>query len=140
MINVYLDPFSYVYLDNALFKKDTRYNRDDVLLPWHYLKNYCFERNINLNTIDFWNRNKATAEDIYVSFEHKNFLKKLYWRFKNKRYPTINLDKFKKKILFQFEPPISMPEVYTNIDNLFKIYDKLFFVCKLNNPKVRYFH
>jgi len=140
MINAYIDPPSYVYLGNGLFKEDKKYDRDDVLSNWRYLKNYCLEKNINLNTIDFWDKDKATAEDIYISFEHKNFLRKVHWRFKNKRYPAIKLDKFKKRILFQFEPPITMPEVYMNIDNLLKIYDKVFFTCKLNNPKIHYFH
>jgi len=135
MINVYIDPHSYIYLDNKLFEKG---GRDDLLSGWRYLKDYCHKHDINLNTIDLWN--KTTNEDFYVSFEHKSLIRKLYWKFKNKKYPIIKLNKFKKRILFQFEPPINMPEVYINADNLFKIYDKVFFSCKLNNPKIHYFH
>ena len=161
MVNVYIDPYSYVYLDNAFFKENGEHDRDNALSFWRYLKNYCLEKNINLNTIDFWNKDKSTAEDVYVSFEHKNFLKRLYWRFKNKKYPRIELNKFKKRILFQFELPIVVPEVYASVNNLFKVYDKIFFACKLNpirdykdrkkkqseqisngvnNQKVHYFH
>jgi len=140
MINVYIDPNSYVYLSNVLFKEDTIYNIDDCLSKYCYLKKYCLERNINLNTIDFWNKNKASDTDIYVSQNHKNFIRKVYWRFKNRRYPIIKLNKFKKRILFQVEPPMVMPEIYSNLDSLFKIYDEAFFLCKVNNPKCRLFH
>ncbi len=140
MINVYLDPSSHVFLNNQLFKKDMIYNRDDLFLSARYLKEYCLKKNINLNTIDFWDENKATGEDIYVSSEHKIFIRKAYWKFKNKNYPIVKLDKFKKRILFQFEAPVIMAEVYLNIKSLFKIYDKVFFSCKIDNPKSRYFH
>ena len=140
MINVYIDPPSRVYLGNALFKEDKKYDRDDILSIWRYLKNYCLGENINLNTIDFWNEDRATAEDIYISFEHKGFLRKVHWRFKDKRYPAIKLNNFKKRILFQFEPPLVMPEVYKNINKLLKIYDKIFLAGKINNHKINYFH
>ncbi len=140
MINVYLDPSSHVYLNNGLFKKDTIYNKDDWLSSARYLREYCLKKNINLNTIDFWDENKATGEDIYVSNEHKIFIRKAYWKFKNKNYPIVKLDKFKKRILFQFEAPVIMAEVYLNIKSLFKTYDKVFFSCKMDNPKSRYFH
>lgn len=140
MINVYIDPSSHVYLSNILFREDTIYNRDDCLSGYCYLKKYCRKRNINLNTIDFWDKNKATDTDIYVSHDYKNFIRKVYWRFKNKHYPIIKLDKFKKRILFQGEPPMVMPEVFPNFDSLFKIYDKVFFTFKVDNPKCRHFY
>jgi len=140
MTNVYIDPYSYVHLANILFKEDTIYNRNDRFAGWRYLKKYCFERNMSLNTIDFWKENKATKEDIYVSFDHKDFIRKLYWRFKNKNYPIVKLNKFKKRILFQYEPPLIMPEVYTNINGLLKIYDKIYFSCEIDNQKCYCFH
>lgn len=140
MINVYIDPPSYLYLGNELFKAKPRYDRDNILSFWLYLRDYCLERGLNLNTIDFWKEDKPVPKDIYVSFEHKNWLRKLRWHFLDQRYPTLKLDKFKKKILFQFEPPMVMPEVYLNLDNLVKIYDKIFFACKIDNPKIQYFH
>ena len=141
MINVYIDPNSYIYLENALFGGGNVQNRDDSLSLWSYLKKYCFERNILLRTIDAWNENNTNGKDIYVSFEHKNFLKRLYWHVKNKNYPVkLNLSVFKKRILFQFESPFIMPEVYENIDNICVLYDEVFFSCKVKNTKVRYMH
>lgn len=49
-------------------------------------------------------------------------------------------NEFERRILFQFEPPVIMPQVYENIDDLVKIYDKLFFSCKVNNHKCHYFN
>lgn len=131
MINVYLDPSSYVYLSNVIFDENTKYNKDNCLLPWRYLKTYCFERGINVNTIDLWDEDKATDTDVYFSHDHKSFARKLYWRLiKNKKYPIIDLNKFKKKILFQFEPPIVMPDVYAKIDKVIEAYDKAYFYDK----------
>ena len=140
MINVYIDPSSPVYLNNGLFGENTKYDRDNVLSGWRFLKKYSEERGIILNTIDFWDPSKATENDIYVSFDHKRFIRKLYWKVRNKQYPIIKLDKFKKKILFHFEPPIVMPEIYCGIRNLPEIYDKVFFTWKVNNPKINYFY
>ena len=140
MINVYIEPYSPVYLNNGLFEKDKKYDRDNALSGWRYLKKYCLEKNINLNTIDFWNENNKTQNDIYVSFEHKNLLRKIYWRFKDKNYPILKLSHFKKRILFNNEPPTVLPEVYKNIDNLFKIYDEVYFACKVDDSRCRYFH
>ena len=47
---------------------------------------------------------------------------------------------FKKRILFNSEPPTVLPEVYKNIDNLFKIYDEIYFSCKTDDPRCHYFH
>ena len=142
MINVYIDPFSNVFLNNGLFY-DKAQDRDDCLSAWRYLKDYCLERNINLNTIDFWNEEKATDEDVYVSLNHKKriIITKIYSQLTNKIYVKIpKLDKFKNKILFQAEPPVVTPHAYKNIDRLFKIYDEVFFSCILNNSKCRYYN
>jgi len=71
MINVRIDPFSDVYLSNKLFSYDKTLNRDDCLSVWRYLKNYCSERNINLNTIDLWNEKEDNYEDVFISLNHK---------------------------------------------------------------------
>lgn len=150
MINVYVDPFSSAYLHNKLFSHDKKLNRGDYLSVWSFLREYCLERNINLNTIDFWDENKATDEDIYVSLEHKPyvflspkeriFFGKIYSILLNKNYRIPKIEKFKKKILFQHEPPVVSPHVYKNIDRVLKIYDKVFFSCIIDNPKCHYFH
>jgi hypothetical protein len=127
MINVYIDPFGEVYLSNKLFSYDKIFNRGFSI--WRYLKNYCLERDINLNTIDLWNEKDTGHENIYVAFNHKKSLAP-----KNKN------NKFKKKNLFHFEPPVVTPSIYKNINNLFKIYDEIFLSCRLNNSKCGYFN
>jgi len=140
MTNVYIDPFSSAYLSDALFEKNTSQDKDDRLLVWRYLKDYCFKKNILLHTIDFWSEAKATDTDIYVSIDHKNFLRKLYWKLrKNRKYPIVRLRNFKKKILFHAEPPTVTPEVYLNIHGLFHMYDQIYVTCKTDDPRCRYF-
>ncbi len=135
MTNVYLDPFSYGCLSDAMFQKDPN-DKDDRLFVWRYLQDYCLERNIRVHTIDFWNKEKATPEDIYVSFDHKSFSRKLYWRLgKRRKHPSINLALFKKRILFQGEPPTVHPEVYQNLNRLFGIYDAVYLTIKADKPR-----
>jgi hypothetical protein len=129
MINLYIDPFSEVYLGNKIFGYDKLLNRDDCLSPYRYLKNYCLERDININTVDLWNEKDNGHENIIVSFNHKKSL-----ALKNKN------NKFFKKILYHFEPPVVTPSVYKNINDLFKIYDEIFFSCILDNSKCGYFN
>lgn len=139
MINVYLDPMSPMFLSNDQFSIDQKLDRDNILLRWWYLKNYCKERRVNLNTIDLWDKNKATKEDVYVSFDYKPLHRKLYWRIKNKRYPIVNLGNFKKRILFQFESPTITPWFFKDIDYLVRVYDMVFSWCKFPHPKCEHF-
>lgn len=127
MISVYIDPFSDVFLSNKLFSYDKALNRDDGLSVWRYLKKYCFEKNININTIDLWNEKDDNCEDVFVSLNHK-------------KNSVLKNNKFKKRILFQFEPPVVMLDVYKNINHLSEIYDEIFLSCTLNNSKCGYFN
>ena len=140
MLNVYIDPNSYFHLNNELFRKDSKYNLNDCLAGARFLRNYCRERGINLNTIDLWNPAKADPADIYVSFDHKFLLRKFYWKLKNKNYQIINPKRFKKKILFHFEPPVVMPEIRYLVKKTLKIYDKVFFTWETGIPEIRHFH
>jgi hypothetical protein len=141
MPNVYLDPNSYVHLENVLFEKSGRFNTNNCREPFIFLKEYCGQRGINLQTIDLWNQSEATNDDIYISFDHKKFIRRFYWKIRDKRYPIIiRLDKFKKRVLFHFEPPIVMPEIYFDIKKLTKIYDEIFFTWKTGIPKINYFY
>lgn len=139
MINVYIDPTSYLHLNNVFFGEDSKYNINNARGPHIFLKKYCAERGINLNTIDLWNPATANATDIYVSFDHKFILRKFYWKLKNKNYPIVNPKRFKKKILFHFEPPVVIPEIRYMYQKIKKIYDKVFFTWKTGIPEFRYF-
>lgn len=140
MKNVYLDPNSYVHLANLLFEKSDRYNTNNCREPYIFLQEYCGERNIHLQTIDFWRQETANDSDIYVSFDHKFFLRKWYWKKKNPHYPLVNLANFQKKILFQFEPPVVMPEIRYLTSPVTRLYDTAFFTWKVAHAKANYFH
>jgi hypothetical protein len=127
MINVFIDPFSNVYLSNKLFSYDKAFNRDDCLSVWRYLKKYCFEKNINLNTIDLRNTEDDNCEDVFVSLNHK-------------KNSALKNNRFKKIIVFQFEPLVVMLDVYKNINHLSKIYDEIFLSCTSSNYKCGYFN
>lgn len=140
MTNVYIDPLSPEYLADKLFVRDEINDKDQRLFVWPYLKDYCLENSILLQTIDLRTHKNATPQDVYVSLDHKGFLKKLYWRArKNKNYPVNNLESFKKRVLFQIEPPTVMPEVYQDIERLSRIYNQMYFTCKINKPYCRYY-
>jgi len=131
MLNVYFDPGSHRSLNNKIFEEDAKYHGDDFYSVFRYLKKYCLENGINLNTIDFWTEDKRTEKDIYFCIDHKSFFRRLYWHFrKNQKYPVFGLNKFSKKILFQWEPPIIMPDVYARINKVIKEYDKVYFYNK----------
>jgi len=141
MINVYIDPLSFIYLRNNLFGEDEKYKKDNTLSSWFFLKKYCGERGLILKTIDFWDSSKTDESDIYVSIDHKRFARRIYWKMRNKRYPiNVDLTKFKKRILFHFEPPIVMPEISYGLKKLTKIYDKIFFTWKTGVPGINYFY
>jgi len=140
MINVYIDPASYVHLNNIFFSDDSKYNLNNCRRPFIFLKEYCRERGINLNTIDLWNPVAANPKDIYVSFDHKFLFRKIYWKLRNGNYPIINPSRFKKKILFHFEPPVVIPEIRYLTEKILKIYDKIFFTWETGIPEIHHFH
>ena len=84
MLNVYIDPLSPEHLSDKLLVRDEANDSDDRLFVWRYLKDYCLEKNIRLHTIDLRTQKNATPQDVYVSLDHKGFLKKLYWKKRNK--------------------------------------------------------
>ena len=71
-----------------------------VFLFGGILKIIVTEGDINLNTIDFWNKRETTKKDIYAVFSHKkrNIVRKVYSLFKNRSYQNSKIDNFKKKI------------------------------------------
>lgn len=140
MLKVYIDPASYVDLANILFSKNNTYNVNNSYEPFIFLKKYCKDKGINLNTIDVWNPASSSGQDIYVAFEHKFILRKLYWKFRNKNYPIVDIKKFKKRVLFQFEPPVVVPEIRFLIKKMVKIYDKVFFTWQTGVPGISHFH
>lgn len=129
MINLYFDPGSYRYLDNKIFEDNAKYHGDDFFLVFRYLKERCEKEGININTIDLWKKDQAKNSDVYFCIDHKSFLRRVYWHFrKNRKYPIFGLNKFSKKILFQWEPPIIMPDVYSKINKVIKQYNKAHFI------------
>jgi len=140
MLNVYIDPASYVDVANVLFSKNNKYNVNNSYGPFIFLKKYCEDKGIHLNTIDLWNPAEATKQDIYVAFEHKFILRKLYWKFRNKNYPIVDMKKFKKRILFQFEPPVVVPEIRFLIKKTVKMYDNVFFTWETGVSGITHFH
>jgi len=140
MLKVYIDPASYVDLANILFSKNNKYNVNNSYGPFIFLKKYCEGKDINLNTIDLWDPVSSSGQDIYVAFEHKFILRKLYWKFKNKNYPMVDVKKFKKRVLFQFEPPVVVPEIRFLIKKTVKIYDSVFFTWETGVSSIKHFH
>jgi alpha(1,3/1,4) fucosyltransferase len=139
MINVYIDPSSYVNLGNALFQKGKEYNANNSREWVIFLKEYCAKNGIRVQTIDMWSSEVAKPTDVYVSFDHKILARKLYWKLRDKQYPIVDPEKFAKRILFQFEPPVVIPEIRYVIKKIPRLYDNIFFTWKTGNPNIRHF-
>ncbi len=140
MVKVYIDPGSYVDLENILFSKNNKYNVNNSYGPFIFLKKYCEDKGVSLDTIDLWDPAESSDQDIYVAFEHKFILRKLYWKFRNKKYPIVDIKKFKKRILFQFEPPVVVPEIRFLIKKTTKTYDNVFFTWETGFSNIKHFH
>ena len=144
MLKVYIDPFSKDYLSNNLFTTDNiPANRDDCVSMWRYLKKYCLEHEIHVTTIDFWNEDQCSEDDIYVAFNHKEKGSKTYRLFsifRNNQFPKQNIESFTNKILYQFEAPASMPHVSQNIEDMLKYYTLVFLAYKIENEDCYYFN
>lgn len=70
MIRVWIYPFSHAFLSNKLFGYELPLNRDDCLSPFRYLRKYCLEKGIELDTIDLWKRD-SSCENVYVAFNYR---------------------------------------------------------------------
>jgi len=139
MPNVYVDPTSPAHLNNVLFEKSERYNQNNCREPFQFLKERGIQHNLHFQTIDFWAPEKAESTDIYLSFDHKILARKLYWRMRSKKYPIVDMKKFAKRVLFQFEPPLVIPEIRYVTSKMPQFYDSVFFTWKTGNPNIRLF-
>ena len=139
MPNIYVDPTSPLHLNNVLFEKSDAYNKNNCREPFQFLKEQGIQHDLHFQTIDFWTPEKSKSTDIYVSFDHKFFLRRLYWKVKHKWYPTVDTSKFAKRILFQFEPPVVMPEIRLYTNKVSDLYERAFFTWKTDNPKIKLF-
>jgi len=80
-INLFIDPFSHHYNQDALFDpQNAKLNRDDILGPYIYLREWLTQRGIAVHTADYFFRNKISDEkNLYVSlgiWEHYRELAK----------------------------------------------------------------
>lgn len=109
-------------------------------------------RGIELKTIDQWDGNPPGQDEALVVWNHPDdyrWMRFLYWiKFKltgRNRFPVSrrNLKKalklFRRKVLFQWEPPIVMPYPYKHINRLTKLYDRVFATVHLGREDVGYF-
>src|SRR3989344_2952278 len=69
MMHAYIDPHSYIYLNDGLFHEEIGRKDDYVLAFWHFLKRYCLERGILLQTIDRWDEKESNSQDVYVDIK-----------------------------------------------------------------------
>jgi len=144
--HVYLIPPCASQLNNNLFNKKA----DGSQIIWSFVKDYCGQSGIVLNTIDYWkpdNRNN----DIVVVIDHPNqdsahriiyFIRmilfgKSFFRIKYYRLNQL-LNKFSKKILFHFEPAVVTPSVYKDLPKLKQLYDQIYLTSQING--FNYFH
>jgi len=71
-VRVFLDPFSHHFQGNALFDLRSRFNRDNALIPWFYLKGRLADLGVSIDTGDYLTRARHGAlgrdANVYVSY------------------------------------------------------------------------
>jgi hypothetical protein len=68
-VRVFVDPFSYHFLGNALFDTQSKWNRDGSLRPWILLRQRLKEHGMRLDTADYLEEKSSSAElHVYTSF------------------------------------------------------------------------
>lgn len=79
-VNLFIDPFSHHFNQDALFDANSKLNRDGSLGPYIYLREWLTERRIAVHTADYLFRNEMPdARNLYVSlgiWEHYRGLAK----------------------------------------------------------------
>jgi len=68
-LRIFLDPFSTHFYGNGLFDPQSKYNRDNALRPWFYLRERLAGLGLPLDTADYLVSGAARAKtNVYVSF------------------------------------------------------------------------
>ncbi len=134
MTYVAVYPTDRYYLQDKLFSKNIKLNRDDSLKPWIELRKYLQKKDVKIETIDVCLKNKHNPDVAIIINYPPNTLKRKIWeKFKGIQH---TLAKVPKKILIQFEGPTTAPYVYLNIEEIAKQYNKVYVTYKLKGPNI----
>jgi hypothetical protein len=128
-IAVYIDPPSYHFLGDQLFNVDhPRYNRDQSLAPYAYLRNYLHARGVEVHTADRLpkegsgqggaGRAEGASRErkaIYISLGYPRSYRGLA------RRRDIIMSAF-----FTIEPPVSEPKIYRSLRRRRQYFKRVF--------------
>jgi alpha(1,3/1,4) fucosyltransferase len=78
--HVFVDPFSYHFLGNALFDVQSKWNRDGSLRPWILLRERLAQEGMSLDTADYLEADSSSPRAVYSSFGILTRFKKLATR------------------------------------------------------------
>lgn len=120
-IKIFIDYPSDIFWEDRLFDQQSKYNTENQLAIYVYLKKYLNDKGYEIHTADYLLRNKIISKyNIYISITNIHNYPKLA-----KRPDNIVFSSF-----FIFEPPVVSPEVYKEIPKLSKYFSKIFMHTK----------
>ena len=135
--HVYIVPHSHVQLQNNLFNK----SGDVGQRTWAFVKDYCAERDILLDTVDYWKPGESEDSSLFVlTHPNEDLAHRLVYLFRVIRMKVFGtpyykikyfgfnrfLKQFSKKVLFHGEAEVVIPSVFRNLERLKRIYDKIY--------------
>jgi hypothetical protein len=116
-ISVFIDPFSYHFLRDRLFDRSAeKFNGDNILEPWLYLRDWFTRRGVSVHTADYLLEGKFVRDaNIFVSFGMRE------------RYrPAANLPNVILSAFFAFESPTVEPALYKALKGIQKHFRRVF--------------
>jgi hypothetical protein len=113
---VFIDPSYSVFYDNEMFNPASKWNRDEQLAPFIFLKEKLAEQEIPVNTADYLLDRKMSGRlNIYSSLGIIDNYRKLA------RQESVILQSF-----YIMEPPVVAPHLYREIGSLTRRFERVY--------------
>jgi len=119
-ISLFIDPFSYHFDRDRLFDPATeKFNGDDILAPWLYLRDWFTERGVAVHTADRLIRGEVrNTKNVFVSFGLRKRCRAAAQR------SDVILSAF-----FAFESPVVEPTLYAGLAKIQHYFKRIFTFC-----------
>jgi hypothetical protein len=119
-ITLFIDPFSRHFVRDRLFDPSIeKFNGDNILAPWLYLRDWFTGRGVEVHTADYLLEGKfCKAKNVFVSFGLRERCQAAA------RRPDVVLSAF-----FAFESPTVEPGLYRGLANVQRCFKRVFTFC-----------
>ena len=119
-ITLFIDPFSRHFVRDRLFDPSVeKFNGDNILAPWLYLRDWFTGRGVEVHTADYLLEGKfCKAKNVFVSFGLRERCQAAA------RRPDVVLSAF-----FAFESPTVEPKLYSGLESIQRRFKRVFTFC-----------